>query len=163
LEHLPIEFLEEISAQVADSDSGSEDTVRSEVVRELVNPREEPSLVGTGIKEHVLDPRGCNLPRLEAPAAPDRNVVSHNVANSKVSDGILVNGDATATLLERNTADGNGDDGIDVDAAGTTVTANTANHNQDLGIEAVFGVIDGGGNKASGNGNPAQCTNVTCK
>jgi large repetitive protein len=101
--------------------------------------------------------------QLEAPAAPDRSVVSHNVANSKVSDGILVNGDATATLLERNTADGNGDDGIDVDAAGTTVTANTANHNQDLGIEAVFGVIDGGGNKASGNGNPAQCTNVTCK
>ena len=84
-------------------------------------------------------------------------------ANSKLSDGILVDGDATATLLEGNTADRNGDDGIDVDAAGTTVTRNTANHNQDLGIEAVFGVIDGGGNKASGNGNPAQCTNISCK
>jgi hypothetical protein len=39
---------------------------------------------------------------------------------------------------------------------------NTANRNHDLGIEAVPGVIDGGGNKASGNGNPAQCLNVVC-
>jgi hypothetical protein len=35
--------------------------------------------------------------------------------------------------------------------------------NADLGIEAVPGVIDGGGNKASGNGNPLQCSNVFCK
>ena len=34
--------------------------------------------------------------------------------------------------------------------------------NGDLGIEAVFGVTDGGGNKAFGNGNPLQCTNITC-
>jgi hypothetical protein len=27
----------------------------------------------------------------------------------------------------------------------------------------VPGVTDGGGNKARGNGNPAQCLNVTCK
>ena len=60
---------------------------------------------------------------LESQGTADRNVVSHNVANSKLSDGILVDGDATATLLEGNTADRNGDDGIDVDAAGTTVTA----------------------------------------
>ena len=31
-----------------------------------------------------------------------------------------------------------------------------------LGIEAVAGVTDGGGNKAAGNGNPLQCTNVRC-
>jgi hypothetical protein len=43
------------------------------------------------------------------------------------------------------------------------VTVNTANDNTDLGIEAVPGVIDGGGNKASGNGNPAQCLNVRCR
>jgi parallel beta-helix repeat protein len=92
----------------------------------------------------------------------DRNLVSRNVANSKLSDGILVNAHATATLLERNTADRSGDDGIDVDAAGTKLTRNTANHNHDLGIEAVPGVTDGGGNKAAGNGNPLQCTNVFC-
>jgi hypothetical protein len=39
----------------------------------------------------------------------------------------------------------------------------TANANHDLGITAVRGVIDGGGNQASGNGNPAQCTNIACR
>ncbi len=46
---------------------------------------------------------------------------------------------------------------------GTTIARNKANNNADLGIEAVPGVTDGGGNKASGNGNPAQCVNVQCK
>jgi uncharacterized membrane protein len=32
-----------------------------------------------------------------------------------------------------------------------------------FGIEAVPGVTDGGGNKASGNGNPLQCLNVFCR
>jgi hypothetical protein len=44
----------------------------------------------------------------------------------------------------------------------TTLTGNHALRNGDLGIEAVFGVTDGGRNKAHGNGNPAQCTNVAC-
>jgi parallel beta-helix repeat protein len=99
---------------------------------------------------------------LDSQETSDRNVISHNVATSKLVDGIRVDGDASATLLERNTADRNGDDGIDVDAAGTTVTRNTANLNRDLGIEAVPGTIDGGGNRASRNDNPLQCTNVTC-
>jgi large repetitive protein len=99
---------------------------------------------------------------LESQGTSDRNVISHNVTNSRFSDGILVNADATATLLKGNTANENGDDGIRVDAAGTTLTRNTANFNQELGIEAVPGVIDGGGNRARGNGNPLQCTNVTC-
>jgi large repetitive protein len=100
---------------------------------------------------------------LESPQTSDRNVVAYNVVNSKLNSGILVNNNATATLLQHNTANGNGDDGIHVDAAGTTITGNTANDNLDLGIEAVPGVIDGGGNTASGNGNPAQCLNVLCK
>jgi large repetitive protein len=99
---------------------------------------------------------------LESQGTSDRNVVSHNVANSKFSDGILVSADATATLLDRNIANENGHDGIEVGAAGTTITRNTANFNHDLGIEAAAGVIDGGGNKATGNGNPLQCTNVAC-
>jgi large repetitive protein len=100
--------------------------------------------------------------RLEA-AAPSRDtVVSRNFVNSKRSDGILVDNGATGTLLIRNRAIRNGDDGIDVDAPATTVTRNIANHNHDLGIEAVPGVIDGGGNHAAGNGNPAQCINIDC-
>jgi len=36
-------------------------------------------------------------------------------------------------------------------------------HNDDLGIDSVRGVIDGGGNKASGNGDPRQCTHIACR
>lgn len=50
-----------------------------------------------------------------------------------------------------------------IEAPSTTVTRNTARHNRDLGIDAAPGVIDGGGNRASGNGNPDQCTNVVCR
>jgi parallel beta-helix repeat protein len=99
---------------------------------------------------------------LESQGTSDRNVFSDNVANDNLGDGILVDAGATGTLLERNTANGNGDDGIDVDAPGTSVTRNTANDNRDLGIEAVPGVIDGGGNRASGNGNVLQCTDLAC-
>ena len=71
--------------------------------------------------------------------------------------------DAAGTLLSRNLAVHSGDDGIDVRAAGTTVTRNIAIANHDLGITAVPGVIDGGRNRAAGNGNPAQCTNIACR
>jgi parallel beta-helix repeat protein len=100
--------------------------------------------------------------KLEAAAAPQDTIVSGNHVTSKFSDGILVDNGATGTLLVRNRAIRNGDDGIDVDASATTVTRNIANHNHDLGIEAVPGVIDGGGNHAAGNGNPAQCINIDC-
>jgi hypothetical protein len=64
--------------------------------------------------------------------------------------------------VKANVSSSNGDDGIDVDSPATTVTANLANDNADLGIEAVPGVTDGGGNRARGNGNPAQCVGVAC-
>jgi hypothetical protein len=39
---------------------------------------------------------------------------------------------------------------------------NVASFNGDLGIEAVVGVVDAGRNRAAGNGDPAQCTNLDC-
>ena len=66
-------------------------------------------------------------------------------------------------MLLRNLAVHSGDDGTDVRAPGTTVTRNSANDNHNLGISAVPGVIDGGGNQAAGNGDPAQCTNIACR
>ncbi len=99
---------------------------------------------------------------LDSPQTSDRNTVSNNVANSKLSDGILINNNATDTLIKGNTANRSGNDGIHVDAPGTTVTANTANDNHNLGIETAPGTIDGGRNRANANGNPLQCTNVTC-
>ena len=77
-------------------------------------------------------------------------------------------GDAFGTIVEGNTANGNGDDGIDIDSdenplLPTEVTRNTANDNGDLGTEAVAWTRDGGGNRAFGNGNPLQCLNIVCK
>jgi parallel beta-helix repeat protein len=93
----------------------------------------------------------------------DRNLISNNSLISNVGDGILVDRDQTQTVIEHNVADKNTDDGIDTDSTSTTLSRNTADRNQDLGFEAVPGVRDGGGNKASFNGNPLQCTNLTCR
>ena len=77
-------------------------------------------------------------------------------------DGVLVEPGATGTRVERTVATRHRDDGIDVDSAATTLTGNLATDNGDLGIEAVAGVIDGGGNRAARNDNPTQCVGVTC-
>lgn len=106
---------------------------------------------------------GIYVARLEAPTAPRDNRVTQNLTTSRNADGILVDPDATRTLLAGNVATNSGHDGLDVQAPGTTVTANVALHNANLGIEAVPGVVDGGGNLAAGNGNPAQCTNISCR
>jgi parallel beta-helix repeat protein len=77
-------------------------------------------------------------------------------------DGIVVSSGSTGTILRGNLAISNDEDGIDVRSAGTRLRDNTANDNGDLGIDAVQGVMDRGGNAASGNGNPLQCRNVSC-
>ena len=91
-----------------------------------------------------------------------RNIVARNDVLSD-TDGILVTAAATHTIVARNTANGSGDDGIDVESARTTLWRNTANDNGDLGIEAVPGVRDARGNRATGNANPLQCLNVFCR
>ncbi len=92
----------------------------------------------------------------------DRNVIRDNRVTSANGDGIAVDAGATRTQVVGNAASGARDDGIEVDAPGTLIKRNTANDNGDLGIEAVAGVVDGGGNLASGNRNPLQCLNVAC-
>ena len=66
------------------------------------------------------------------------------------------------SLLKGNVARGAGDDGFDIESHSAKLTRNKANHNHDLGIEAVPGVIDGGGNIAHHNGDPRQCTHIAC-
>ena len=89
-----------------------------------------------------------------------------NLVSDATVDGLSIGtdgeGTVSGTLIEGNVATGSGDDGFDIDRPAATLTGNIANDNVDLGIEAVPGVIDGGGNTASGNGNPVQCTNVFC-
>jgi parallel beta-helix repeat protein len=102
------------------------------------------------------------------------NVLIGNRLQANLADGIFLQGPfefppgvvhpgAGRTVVERNSASENGDDGIDAENSTTTLRRNLANRNGDLGIEAVPGVIDGGGNRASGNGNPLQCVNVFCR
>jgi hypothetical protein len=76
--------------------------------------------------------------------------------------GALGEGTLTSTLLTGNLALNAGNDGFGIYQPGSTLTRNSAFHNGNLGFEAVTGTIDGGGNRAHGNGNPAQCTGVAC-
>jgi parallel beta-helix repeat protein len=78
------------------------------------------------------------------------------------SVGALGEGTVTGTLVSEDLALGAADDGFDVHLPGTTLTRDLAFHNGDLGIEAVAGTLDGGGNRAHGNGNPTQCIGVHC-
>ena len=101
-----------------------------------------------------------------------RGTVTRNLLVENATDGIWAATNAFV-LIERNRSERNGDDGIDVDVIpsvpplfGTeppTISRNFASFNGDLGVEAVPEVIDGGRNKARGNGNPAQCLDVRCK
>lgn len=69
------------------------------------------------------------------------------------------------TLLRGNLFEKN-DDAIFFDEVeggpNTRLEKNTANYNRGWGIHAP-GVVDGGGNKAKGNGNQPQCVGVVCK
>jgi parallel beta-helix repeat protein len=103
---------------------------------------------------HVLsDDRGV---------ASVRNRLSQNLVRLSVGVGIWVEAGSDYTWLDRNVSNGNSDDGIDIEAPHSTLSGNRTDRNRDYGIEAVRGVIDGGGNVAQGNGRPAQCLNVAC-
>jgi parallel beta-helix repeat protein len=89
-------------------------------------------------------------------------VVRGNRLRRGNKNGVLVEMTAKGTLLRGNRARRSKDDGFDVNSHTTTLRRNRAVHNGDFGIEAVRGVIDRGGNKAHGNGDPRQCTHVAC-
>ncbi len=92
-------------------------------------------------------------------------VVRRNHVRDAGKDGLAVRSvmkTLKRTQVRRNHVFRSGDDGIDVASASTTLTGNEADRNADLGIAAVRGVIDGGGNKARGNGDPRQCTHIAC-
>jgi parallel beta-helix repeat protein len=90
------------------------------------------------------------------------NVVRGNRIRGADKDGVHVGRKASPALLRRNRASHSKDDGFDVNNRGTKLTGNRALRNHDLGIEAVRGVIDGGGNVARHNGDPRQCTHIAC-
>ena len=115
-------------------------------------------------RNHILGAgkNGIVFPSLFRRGPKRNNVVYRNYILGAGEDGVHVDTKAKHTDLVRNHAIGAKDDGLDADDATTKLTGNQARHNADLGIEAVRGVIDGGENKASGNGDPRQCTNIVC-
>jgi parallel beta-helix repeat protein len=112
----------------------------------------------------VVDARfqGIYLGIRQPPIGGDHNVVRRNRVRGSVDDGFAVRQKDDHSLLRRNIARGNGDDGFDVESTSTKLTGNRAVRNADLGIEAVPGVIDGGGNIAHNNGDPRQCVHIAC-
>jgi hypothetical protein len=105
---------------------------------------------------------GITLGILEPFIGGADNVVRGNIVRRSGVDGIAVVKKERHSVLVRNVVTGSGDDGFDINSGTMTLTGNRARRNDGLGIEAVFGVIDGGGNRASGNGNPLQCLNIFC-
>jgi hypothetical protein len=108
---------------------------------------------------------GVHLNGGSGPYAPG-GIVRDNRVGHNGGDGVhTTNVWESDTAIERNRTDRNGDDGIDVDigefGGPITVRANRANVNDDWGIDAP-GATDGGGNRAKGNGQPAQCRGVRC-
>ncbi len=92
------------------------------------------------------------------------NEVVMNIVSVNGGEGISVVENAPAgqgNLIESNTANGNGGDGIIVDGAGHTLNNNTANYNAGWGIYAPLGAA-GSNNRAVGNVEPGQCFGIVC-
>ena len=113
----------------------------------------------------ILDARksGIYLGLDDPPIGGGDNVVRRNVVRRSGEDGFKVRSKDHHSLLIGNLARRSGDDGFDVESNSAKLVRNRAVGNDALGIEAVFGVIDGGGNLARGNGDPLQCVNVRCR
>jgi hypothetical protein len=113
----------------------------------------------------IVRPRrtGIYLAINSPPIGGRDNLIRRNFVRASGEDAFLVRSEDRHSRLKRNVAIGAGDDGFHIQSRSTKLTRNEARRNGDLGIEAVRGVIDGGGNRASGNGDPRQCTNVICK
>ena len=100
------------------------------------------------------------------------NVIRANLVNDAGTDGIAIEtstdensntGTVTGNVVDANVVVGSGHDGIHVTRPQNTIGHNVVLHSGALGIEAVAGVIDGGGNLAHFNRDPRQCLQVVCR
>jgi parallel beta-helix repeat protein len=143
---------------------------RNVIARNHVS-RAQESISATGrenliARNVVVDARGRGISLgVDFAEGPDLggvdNVVRRNEVRGSGGDAFLINHKGSY-VLKRNVATGAKDDGFDVESRSTRLANNRATHNAALGIKAVKGVIDGGGNRASGNGDRRQCVHVKC-
>lgn len=97
---------------------------------------------------------------LSAFAGATTTTISQNQVSGSWDDGIRTSTDSSGSVISQNTSSSNGGDGIE--ASHAVVSRNLAVSNGQYGIRAVIGVVDGGGNKAAGNGESAQCLGLIC-
>ena len=137
--------------------------VAKNVVRN--NPEDGIILQGDGNKivRNRLVRNSIGVTIFAKPKRAVGNVVARNHVRRAPRGGIYVDPVPERTLLKRNHVFGTGGHGFLVGNPTTTLTRNEARYNHRLGIKAVAGVIDGGGNRASGNGDPRQCVNIVCR
>ena len=136
---------------------------RSTVSRNVISGAYNAIVVGGGsvVSRNVISDshNGVYQPQSRDPAREVTLIYKNDVSDS-TGDGFWIGGKAELT---DNTALRSAGDGFHLDHwSDAVLTRNRANFNGDLGIEAVL-ATDGGGNRASGNGNPLQCVGVTCK
>jgi parallel beta-helix repeat protein len=105
---------------------------------------------------------GIYLGLNDPPLGGSHNIVRRNRIGRSAGDAFAVREEDHHSRLWRNVATRSGDDGFDIASRSAKLTRNRAWRNGDLGIEAVRGVIDGGGNIARHNGDPRQCKNIVC-
>jgi parallel beta-helix repeat protein len=115
-------------------------------------------------RNQIVGPRksGVYLALDRPPIGGRHTIVRRNVVRGSGKDAFVVRATDRHSLLKGNVAIGAKDDGFEIESRSAKLTGNEARRNGDLGIGAVRGVMDGGGNRASGNGDPRQCTNVVC-
>jgi parallel beta-helix repeat protein len=128
------------------------------------NPEDGIILQGDGNKivDNRLVRNSIGVTIFQNPKRAVGNVVARNHVRRAPRGGIYVDPVPERTVLKRNHVFGGGGHGILIGNPTTIVTRNEARYNDDLGIKAVLGVIDGGGNRASGNGDRRQCVNISC-
>lgn len=107
-------------------------------------------------RNQVVGTRGTGITVFDGSTG---TTVAQNVVTGGGQEGIRTSLGTSGSLVSQNSTSLNAWDGITTSQA--TVTQNTSTDNGWLGIRAVDSV-DGGGNKAAGNGDPVQCLGVTC-
>ena len=143
---------------------GNDDLV---IAHNVINDGFQGMVVGEGsrilISKNTVSGTGQGMILFHA----DDSLVEKNVVSDNTIDGIVMF-NSEGAILNHNVASRNGEFGIQVLTFEPfpdphTLVHNVANDNGILGIAALPTTIDGGHNRASGNGDPRQCVNVVCK
>ena len=118
----------------------------------LVAPQRRRSARGAGIRLGIRHPFS---------AAPTTSSAETGCRDSR-GDGFLVGRKERHSLLKRQRRHGGEGRRLRHREPLDDADPEPGGKKRRLGIDAVLSVIDGGGNRAHGNGDPRQCVNIVC-